>query len=69
MLKVGAIRVSRGLLPKALCRWESSNMDAETLKEIRNTQWPILKGAATEEQTKWMKSRYMKKRIVNTVPK
>lgn len=44
-------------------------MGWEDIKTIRANQWPVLKGEATAEKTILAKSHYLKKRLVNTIPK
>lgn len=51
------------------CRWKSDDLGWENIKSIRANEWPILNGSASADGTKKAKSNYLKKRIVNTVPK
>ena len=54
---------------KAFCRFESDDLGLDDLKTIKSNKWPILKGEASAEKTKLVKSHYLNKRIVNTIPK
>ena len=67
-------RVLRTALVKRSClqlvyRSESSASSWETVRTIKNNNWPIIKGEASAQKTKLVKANYFKKRVVNTVPK
>ena len=52
-----------------MCRFKSDEFGIEGIKSIKANKWPILKGYAAKEDTAKIKSRYLKKRVVNTIPK
>ncbi|KAK8802826.1 hypothetical protein WA171_006497 [Blastocystis sp. BT1] len=68
MLRAFRVRPIQSCL-RRLIRTESNNLGWEDIKTIRANQWPVLKGEATAEKTILAKSHYLKKRLVNTVPK
>ena len=54
---------------RQVVRFESTDLGWNDIKTIRASKWPIIKGEATAEKTKLVKSHYLKKRLVNVVPK
>ena len=68
MLRAFRVRPIQSCL-RRLIRTESNSLGWEDIKTIRANQWPVLKGEATSEKTRLAKSHYLKKRLVNTVPK
>lgn len=52
-----------------MCRFKSDEFGIEGIKSIKANKWPILTGCASKEDTAKIKSRYLKKRVVNTIPK
>lgn len=54
---------------RGLCRFKSDEFGIEGIKSIKANKWPILTGCASKEDTAKIKSRYLKKRVVNTIPK
>ena len=54
---------------RQVVRFESTDLGWNDIKTIRANKWPIIKGEATAEKTKLVKSHYLKKRLVNVVPK
>ena len=67
--KVSRIRLWKSCCLKQFFRAESSADSWNTVRTIRNTNWPILKGETVAEKTKLMTPNFFKKRIMNTVPK
>lgn len=72
MLRFSSLQQSQKCLYlglRGLCRLKSDEFGIEGIKSIKANKWPILTGYASKEDTAKIKSRYLKKRIVNTVPK
>ena len=54
---------------KCFARFEGDDLGWDNIKSIKASKWPILKGETTAEKTKLVTSHYLKKRVVNTIPK